>query len=525
MFPERIHRYIFLFGLLSLGYGVMMGAVPTSVPQFILMGNWIAEGKFRNKLIQLKSSRVFWVLIAVMLAHVLGLLYSSNIEEGLKDLKIKVPLVLLPIVLFSTPVISKKEFHALLYCFIVGCITNTGWCLLYSFVLHHNDATRDASRFMSHIRLGLYLNMAIAVCTYFIFTSEVLLKKSLWALLIFYFVSVLLALGLASGLFNFIVLLFLAVCVFIYRQKIVLKIAALLCFLICIALVIRYVDQIKDSQLEVREAQSNIPQKFAPSGRPYLHFDVGGQKENGNYIQINVQPEELWRAWKTEFPEDSFNYEQRYHLDRFAVLIRYMASKGLNKDSATYRQLTAGDKANIRSNITNYEYPAWSYLHKRIYELVNEYDEFMHHRFVNGHSLTMRLYFWKAALHLVEQNMLFGVGTGDVQEELNKTYVETKSPLDQEWFKRPHNQFLTITVALGLAGLLIFLFSILYPAVKLKGGLPPLYWPFFIITFLSFFMEDTLETQAGCTFYAFFNTVLIWLGPRTERPDRLSQFS
>ena len=57
---------------------------------------------------------------------------------------------------------------------------------------------------------------------------------------------------------------------------------------------------------------------------------------------------------------------------------------------------------------------------------------------------------------------MFGVGTGDVQTELNKTYMETDSPLSKEWYKRPHNQYLTITVALGLFGLIIFLIIMIY---------------------------------------------------------------
>lgn len=511
MFPERIHRYIFLFGLLGLGYGVMMGAVPTSIPQFILMGNWLLEGKFKDKRLQLKNNKFFWIVSGIFFIHLSGLLYSADIEAGLQDLKIKVPLLLLPLVLFSTPVISKKEFHALLYCFIIGSFTNTGWCLVYSFVLHHNDATREASRFMSHIRLGLYLDMAIAICVYFVFETSVLFKKLAWTLCAIYFICVLIVLGLASGLINFMILLLISLGVIILRQNLFLKLAALLIFAGLVFLVIRYVNGVKKMQLNPRQTQNNIPQEYAPSGRTYIHYDRGGQKENGNYIQINIQADEIYRAWKRDFPLDSFNYESKHNLDRFAVLIRYMASKGLNKDSISYGLLTAEDKANVRNNITNYEYPNWSYLHKRTYELVNEYDEFTHHRFVNGHSLTMRLYFWKAALHLIKEHPLLGVGTGDVKRELDRTYAETNSPLDPEWFKRPHNQFLTVTVALGATGLFLFLFSVFYPAIALRRTLPKLYWPFFIVALLSFLIEDTLETQAGCTFYAFFNTVFVWI--------------
>jgi O-antigen ligase len=203
------------------------------------------------------------------------------------------------------------------------------------------------------------------------------------------------------------------------------------------------------------------------------------------------------------------------------VLLRYLTSKGLSKDSASLSGLSGEDIQHIKSNITNYRMKDWSYFHKRIYELVNEYDEFTHNRTVNGHSLSMRLYFWKAAIHVIKHNFITGVGTGDVQAELNQAYKETEAPLTEDWYKRPHNQFLTITVALGILGVLIFIFQLFYPAMALRKELHWIYWPFFVMAVISFLIEDTLETQAGLTFYAFFNTLFVSMAyfVRDKRPE------
>ncbi len=512
MFSEKIHRYLFFFGLFGLGFGMMIGAVPTSVPQLILAGNWLLEGDFRRKWVQLKTNTIFWVLSAVFFIHLIGLLYSQDLEAAVNDVRTKIPLMLLPLLFFTAKPLTQKEFHITLYCFIVGCVANTLWCLLYSFVLHPNEVLRDASRFMSHIRLGLYLNMAIAACIYFAVKATNFYKRFGLVLLSVYFVCVLYILGLASGLANFAILFLLGVCVIIYRQKTTIKFAGLVVLVGFIVLLVNYILVIKEAQLNVKPGKNNELLEFSPSGRTYIHFEKTGQKENGNYVQINIQPEELQREWKRQMPADSFNYAPRHNFNRYIVLQRYLASKGLNKDSAGIASLSSEDKTNIQKNIFNYEYPSWSFLHKRTYELVNEYDEFINNRTINGHSLTMRLYFWKAAVQLIKKNVLFGVGTGDVQVELNKVYVETKSPLDVEWYKRPHNQFLTVTISLGIIGLFIFLMSIIYPATILKKDLPKLYWPFFIIAIISFFLEDTLETQAGCTFYAFFTSLFVSVG-------------
>lgn len=504
LFSEKIHRYIFLFGILGLGFGMMLGAVPTSVPQLILAGNWLAEGNFKWKWNRLKSNKLFWILSAIFIIHVLGLFYTTNLEDGLQDIKTKIPLVFLPFLFFTAKPLSKKEFHGALYCFIAGCVGNTVWCLLYSFVLHQNEVVRNASRFMSHIRLGLYLNIAIAACVYFTVKAEGLIKKVFFGLLAMYFILVLFILGLASGSVNFAILFLLVLGVIIYRQKPAIKIAALVVLVGFILLVTNYVMDIKNSQLVVNPTLNNELQIYSPSGRTYLHFEKKGQKENGNYVQINIQPDELQGEWKKRAPADSFNYSSQHNAIRYEVLIRYLSSKGLNKDSFGIAQLTDSDVENIKKGVANYQHPERSFLHKRTYELVNEYDEFVNKRKINGHSLTMRLYFWKAAIHLIKQNLILGVGTGDVMDELNKTYEATDSPLISEWRLRPHNQFLTIAVAFGSIGLIVFLIGVMYPAVYLKNDLPKLFWPFFIISILSFFMEDTLETQAGCTFFAYF---------------------
>lgn len=501
---------------------MMMGTVPTSVPQFILLGNWILEGNFKNKWLNLKSNKLFWILSSVFLIHVLGLVYTDNFSAGIDDVRTKLPLMFLPVIFFSSKPLSLKEYHLFLYFFIAGSITNTAWCLMYNFVLHQNDIMRNASRFMSHIRLGLYLNLAIAACFYFIYLSRNRWKQILLAVVILYFMFVLYALGLATGIFNFMILFSLSLVVLIYRQKPLIKIAGLGLLIVSLLLVTVYVKKINDTQLVVKQHENNVRKKHSPSGRDYLHFEENGQKENGYYILINIQPHELQKEWKRRFPADSFNFDAKHNVQRYEVLVRYLASKGLSKDSLALTTLKEDDFQNIQKNYANYQYAGWSFLHKRIYELVNEYDEFKNDRYINGHSVTMRLYFWKAAIQTIKKNVLLGVGTGDVQNELNKTYVESHSPLHEEWYKRPHNQFLTITVALGVVGLVIFIFSLIYPILKFRKQLPLLFWPFILVALGSFLMEDTLETQAGLSFFAVFNSLFVAMGYYKNHSDTKS---
>lgn len=513
MFPPLVHCYIYLFGLFALAFGMMVGTVPTSVPQLILAGNWVIEGRFRIKWQQLRGNVLFWILSSIYLIHVAGVFYSQDTGAALHDIRTKMPLMFLPMVFLTSIPFSDKLIRRVFYFFIAGCVVNTAWCLIYSFVLHDTEVVRNASRFMSHIRLGLYLNMALAASVYY-GRKEQGWKKLVLFSLPAYFLFAMVALGLASGLVNFLLLLFLFLAGLLLKSGKRVRFYSLLVLLALGGLLAFYVNRIHDAQLEVKDSPVNIPQQFTPSGSTYLHFDTTGQKENGYYVLMNIEISEIRRCWNRDFPMDSFSYDPPHNLQRYEELLRYMSSKGLMKDSLGYSSLSETDKQNVRNGFTNHLQPGWNFLRRRLYELMNEYDEFLSGRSINGHSFTMRLYFWKAAIHAIQRNPVLGAGNGDVQAEMDKSYIATGSPLEAEWRKRPHNQFLTITLALGVAGLLVFVFMLAAPLQMLKKQVMFLYKPFFVLAIISFLFEDTLETQAGLTFFAFFNTLLLcdaWL--------------
>lgn len=508
-FPAGAHRFFFLFGVVSMGFGIMLGAVPTSVPQFILLINWLLEGGFAEKWRRLRFNKIFWALESVFAIHLIGLLYTADLDSGVKDLQIKLPLFILPLVLFSSDPLSKKEIVLVLKAFLVGCIVNTLWCLLYSFGLHENEIGRNTSRFMSHIRLGLYLNLGILVCARLFFGEHNKKRRWFYVILAVYFVAVLFLLGLATGVV-ILSLLFIMACIYgISQLKLGLKSVVLLIAIITAYSGFNFVKGVYEQQLLPRKVPNNEVLHHSVAGNIYIHFDTAGQKENGHYIYMNIQIDELQRAWKLRCPEDSFSHRTMHNMKRYESLIRYMAGLGLNKDSVGVMALSENDINNIKNNVPNHEFNNWSFMHQRVYELVNEYDDFRSDRNINGNSVTMRYYFWKAAFYSIRNNLWFGVGTGDVQNQMEKSYLSSASPLDKEWHKRPHNQFLTITVALGLLGLMAFFYSLFYPPFKLKRRLSKVYFGFMLVYFISFLAEDTVETQAGVTFFAFFNTFLL----------------
>jgi O-antigen ligase len=148
----------------------------------------------------------------------------------------------------------------------------------------------------------------------------------------------------------------------------------------------------------------------------------------------------------------------------------------------------------------------------RVKGFLTEYQDYKHGANPSGKTMLMRFEFWKAAIYIIKRNVWFGVGTGDAQAAFHKAYYRTGTKLSHEWRLRSHNQFLAITVSFGMFGLALFIFSLVYPAFVVRNKLSGLYFIFLFIVVISFMTEDTLESQSGVSFFAYFNNLVLWMG-------------
>jgi O-antigen ligase len=169
--PAIWHRYIFLFGIIGLASGMLFGTVPTSIPQIIIAANWVLEKDFMLKWQRLKSNTFFWILISFFALHIVGTLYTSNIERGLDDLRNKAPLLVLPILFFSTAPLTQKELKLLFHFFFLSVVVSSIYCfLVYAGFTHKTIIdVRQASVFISHIRFSLFIAFTVIALVYFFF--------------------------------------------------------------------------------------------------------------------------------------------------------------------------------------------------------------------------------------------------------------------------------------------------------------------------------------------------------------------
>jgi hypothetical protein len=279
-------------------------------------------------------------------------------------------------------------------------------------------------------------------------------------------------------------------------------------------LLVYFIYELRVEYFTDRYVQVDVNAKTS-RGNSY-QFDLESTaRENGYPIHIYVCDSEMREAWNSRATIRYDSLDRRQQLVR-NTLLRFLTSKGLRKDADAVEALSDEEVRSVENGIANVYYQDLSSIKSRMMQVVWEYDQFASGDNPSGHSVMQRLEFWKAAVGIIEHNPLFGVGTGDMPKSYRKQYREMHSKLDPKYYLRAHNQYLAIGVGFGLIGLAYFLFALFYPLVALKKWKDHLYVIFFITALLSMLTEDTLETQAGSTFFAFFNAFFLFSKPSEE---------
>lgn len=474
-----------------------------SLGQFVLLGNWIIEGDFKRKWQVMKTSKVLWVMCSFYILHLIGLFWTSDFDYALNDLRIKLPLFWFPLLFITSKPIEEKETHGLLWLFTASVFIASITCTFVWLGLtwHKVVDIRDISIFNSHIRFALMIDLTICFLLYDFFKTG---KWVLYLIKLVLIVWLVVFLGIMQSFTGIVIL----GAVFTYYsflflkrlQRPVLKAGAFVVIGLFAAFVtLLVIKEIKEQQVPVKPI---VRLNKTINGNNYYNDLTSLEAENGNLIWANICVEELESEWNKR-SVTKFKDNDKKGNPIGTTLIRYMSSKGLNKDASGIYKLTDQDIKMVESGTTNYLYTNKTGIETRIHEFLYEYDAYKKGKNPTGHSFLMRLEFWRVGLEIIERKWIYGVGTGDLQKAYNNQYQISGTKLANEWRLRSHNQFMAITIAFGITGLVCFLVYLFYPLVSIKNK-HHLFAPFFIISLLSMLNEDTLETQAGVTFFGFF---------------------
>ena len=501
-------RILFLMTLALYMLAIPFSRFMMSLAGVILVVNWFLEGFLERNLLQ-KVSQVLnsKILLAILLCyfvHLLWFISTKNIPFALQNIWIKVPLFFIPIIFYTNKPLQRNEIRLILAIYVLGVLFSS----LYGFFscLHHAfDDKRSMAVFISYVRFELNVCFAIFVSFYLLW------QKDGWKLVKIFAVCALiwfLFLLIYAGLMTGIVLLIAISCVLIIREiirqkKPLLRAVALSLFLLTLSGMTLYISITAKNYFIAPPFDSTTTERTADGNAYASDFDKR-YIENGNYVFAYLCEPELEAAWNRrstiDYSELSF------------TLIRYLNSKGLHKDRLAVESLANEDIAHIENGIANVAYVHRLAFVKRLYELFWEINDYHQTQTVVGYSFAQRLELWKISLFAIQKHPLLGVGTGDVRAAFANELEEKDSPLAFT-NKRSHNQYFTFTIAFGIVGLLLILFSIVYPTVALNKFKSPLFLIFFLIVILSLFTEDTLEQQDGVTFFAFFYSFFLFLVP------------
>ncbi len=120
-----------------------------------------------------------------------------------------------------------------------------------------------------------------------------------------------------------------------------------------------------------------------------------------------------------------------------------------------------------------------------------------------------RFIIWSSALQVAKDNLLLGVGIGDVRTELVSKYQQIGEVNMAKERYNAHNQFLEVLVENGLIGLILFLgiFGWMSYIAIIDGNI--LYGIFILMMFMFFLFETVLYRLAGVSFFSMFAFLLI----------------
>jgi hypothetical protein len=498
------YRNVYLAGLWIFAAGLPLSKSAMSMALLLLSVHWLISGGFRHfPSIRTSEGAAFYLFMLIPFIHLAGLWNTSDFHYAAKDLRIKMPLLLLPLFVVTAPELTEKHISQVIRVFTLAVLAGTfvSLCILIS---RNPLDPRDLVPFNSHIRFSMMVSLALFSIV--LAKPVICHKKACFVLRVVGALWLLVSILLLESLTGILALLAGTVIILMWSTLkpgtgLMQKMASLMgIFCLFFGLWWGY-------QSVSREFLPNLPELTAHLdpisglGNPYFHDTRSPVNENGNLVWIYVAKAEMEDAWNHR-SQVAFDSTLSSGYKAGDVLMRYLSSKGLRKDAGGVAALDIQDITLIESGVTNYRYGRHSWMRKRFDQLKWEYWNYRSGGDPRGHSLLQRIELWRVGIDLAKENLLLGVGTGDIRQAFSYHLDKMKSSLAGTPL-RTHNQYITILITFGLPGLLLFLVAIAGTIYFRFRRMNVLFAVFLVVLLISMLMEDTLETQVGASLFSF----------------------
>lgn len=384
---EDIHHHIFFFALILIVFTLPFSIPACSFSIIILFVNWLAENKFQEKYKRLSNNSLALLFMGLYVLHLAGMLYTTDVREGMIELEKKLSILIFPMILASSSSLTAAQFYKIIYAFIIACTVAIFISIYNGIIIYINTGNFFQYSDLSSIVLfhypyfGMYLVASSLFIAYLVSISTIRVSHKIILLIIAVInISFLFILAARTALISFFILLVANLLHKIFSRKIIILSLLLIAGLAMFAFY----------------AAINMP-------------------------QLN----------------------QRIQDASVSMLIK-MAS-------------------------------------------------------------------WNCSLEIVrENNLIFGVGTGDSVVKLQECYAKNIEWLTEERVNialNVHNQFLEIFLSLGSVGLLYFIVCLIKPLQTSLKQNRILYINFIFCFIISITTESMLNAQKGIVFYALFNAL------------------
>ena len=474
--------------------------------------NWVLELDFKLKWERIKTHNYLPIIFAgLFLIELFWLPLSSDLMTGLNVLRIKLPLLLLPIIIGTSGQFSKKESKIIVTTFFLGIIISTILVYLVDLGLlntkKNSGTVRDISIFMSHIRYSILLSFSAILILFLVIKKKGITLGLIlffpWIIFIIFKLATITAiLGLLLATFSMVIS---ELVIFKKRIKQIYILIPLVFFIVFGF----YVGLIVKDYFHVNSYE-RANQTHSLGGEEYFHNLQDNTTENGFFIWENIAKKELKLAWKkrSKIPFEGKDIKGQ---PLKKTLLRYLTSKGLKKDREGLMTLTEKEINLIENGRTTSK--EYSNLQIRIRSLLHESVAYSKNTNPNNQTVTQRLLFWKTGIEIFLKKPLFGYGPGGAKLKYNNYYQTQETPLLEANQLLAHNQFLTQLINLGILGFIIWITIIFYVFTQIKKELISIFIPYLVLMFLSFLSDDMLEVQAGVTIFSLIGTMILFSDP------------
>lgn len=395
-------------------------------------------------------------------------------------------------------------------------VTVAALICLYVYLVNPSATTRDfrkISLFIPHIRFALLIIMSIMILLYQVIFKPIMVRTPAQVVFIITAIFLFVFLFVLRSFAGIIIFFLVASCFFIrasllakgkYARYLVIPLILLLYILIISSVTWVAVKDFSAPAISVASLD-----KYTINGNLYDHKPDDHILENGNYVNLYVCEPELRKEWniRSGIRYDSIDYKgQPIRI----TLRRYLASKGLRKDSAGLSQLKNDDIQAIEKGRANFHFRTKPGFYQRLYETLWEIHIWRQTGFVSYHSFGQRIVFFQTAGEIIRNNLWTGVGTGDVYSNMILTTRQNQKSIERKWKGEPHNQYAFFLMAFGLPGFILILFSWIYPVYKNKSSGYLLFNLFVLTMIISMTVLDTIESYDNMVFFAFFYSLFVF---------------